>query len=209
MRWSRRILVPMVALATAATTVATAGPAPANPTASPAKQHSQHRSVAPSYTNPLKLMLPSGAQAESCADPDVIHGAGADRHWYLYCTTDALTASEVGPDGKPVLHNVPMFSSLDLIHWTYKGDAFPTKPSWVSGFMWAPEIVYRNGQYRLYYGASDTSLPGGGSAIGVATSSSPTGPWADSGTPVVEAQTGRWVIDPFVTADESGVRYIV
>src|SRR4051812_17158061 len=111
MRWSRRIVVPMVALATAAATVVTAGPAPASTAVPTLKQQSQHP-VAPSYTNPLKLALPSGAQAESCADPDVIHGAAADRHWYLYCTSDALTASEVGPDGRPVLHNVPMFSSL-------------------------------------------------------------------------------------------------
>jgi arabinan endo-1,5-alpha-L-arabinosidase len=209
MRWSRRIVVPMVGLATAAATVA-AGPAPASTAAPALKQQSQH-SVAPSYTNPLKLALPSGAQAESCADPDVIHGAAADRHWYLYCTSDALTATELGPDGKPLLHNVPMFSSLDLIHWTYQGDAFATKPSWVSGFMWAPEIVYRDGQYRLYYAASDTSLPGGGSAIGVATSSSPTGPWSDSGKPVVEPQgpvgSRRWIFDPDVIT-ANGVNYI-
>jgi arabinan endo-1,5-alpha-L-arabinosidase len=210
MRWSRRIVVPMLALATAAATVAAAGPAPASTAASTLTQQSQHP-VAPSYTNPLKLALPSGAQAESCADPDVIHGAGADRHWYLYCTSDALTASELGPDGKPVLHNVPMFRSLDLIHWSYQGDAFPTKPSWVSGFLWAPEIVYRNGQYRLYYAASDTSLPGGGSAIGVATSASPTGPWSDSGQPVVEPQGPvggrRWIFDPEVLTAK-GVNYI-
>jgi arabinan endo-1,5-alpha-L-arabinosidase len=212
MRWSRRFVLPVLALATAAAAVATAGPAPASPSTStpnPAAQ-GQHP-VAPSYTNPLKLGLPSGAQAESCADPDVLRGVGADRHWYLYCTSDALTASELGPDGKPLLHNVPMFSSMDLIHWTYRGDAFPTKPSWVSGFLWAPEIAYRNGQYRLYYAASDTSLPGGGSAIGVATSSSPTGPWTDTGQPVVEPQgpvgSRRWIFDPEVLT-ANGTDYI-
>jgi arabinan endo-1,5-alpha-L-arabinosidase len=202
MRWSRKIVVPMVALATAAATLAAAGPAPAS-TAS-----SSRHPVAPSYTNPLKLELPSGAQADSCADPDVLRGVGPDRHWYLYCTSDALTATELGPDGKPVLHNVPMYSSLDLIHWTYRGDAFPSKPSWVSGFLWAPEIDYHNGQYLLYYAASDTSLPGGGSAIGVATSSSPTGPWTDSGQPVVEPQgppgSRRWIFDPEVLYTSSG-----
>jgi arabinan endo-1,5-alpha-L-arabinosidase len=201
MRWSRKIVLPMLALATAASTIAVAGPAPASTLAPTAKQQGKHQ-IAPTYTNPLKLRLPSGALAESCADPDVLRGQGADRHWYLYCTTDALTASELGPDGRPLLHNVPMFSSLDLINWTYEGDAFPTKPAWVSGFVWAPEITYRNGKYMLYYGASDTSLPGGGSAIGVATSSSPTGPWTDSGQPVVEPQgppgSRRWIFDPEV-----------
>src|ERR1700712_3781800 len=177
MSWSRKLLLPAVALMTAAATMAVAGPSTATTTTPASRaEHGSHQ-VAPSYTNPLKLALPAGGMAESCADPDVIHGAGSDRHWYLYCTSDALTATELGSDGKPLLHNVPMFSSLDLIHWTYRGDAFPTKPSWVSGFLWAPEINYSNGQYRLYYAASDTSLPGGGSAIGGATSSSPPRAW--------------------------------
>jgi arabinan endo-1,5-alpha-L-arabinosidase len=210
MRWSRKIVLPMLALATAASGIVAAGPAPASTVAPTGKQQSQQR-YAPSYTNPLKLRLPSGALAESCADPDVLRGRGADRHWYLYCTTDALTASEVGPTGSPVLHNVPMFKSLDLINWTYQGDAFPTKPAWVTGFVWAPEVVYRNGKYMLYFGASDTSLPGGGSAIGVATSNSPTGPWTDSGQQVVEPQgppgSRRWIFDPEVL-DADGASYL-
>ncbi|HEX8079178.1 MAG TPA: family 43 glycosylhydrolase [Jatrophihabitans sp.] len=210
MRWSRKIVLPMLALATAASGIVAAGPTSAGTVATTGKQQSQQR-YAPSYTNPLKLRLPSGALAESCADPDVLRGQGADRHWYLYCTTDALTASEVGPTGSPVLHNVPMFKSLDLINWTYQGDAFPTKPAWVTGFVWAPEVVYRNGKYMLYFGASDTSLPGGGSAIGVATSNSPTGPWTDSGQQVVEPQgapgSRRWIFDPEVL-DANGVSYL-
>ena len=71
--------------------------------------------------------------------------------------------------------------------------------------LWAPDIRFFNGQYYLYYTASDTSLPGGGSAIGVATSASPLGPWTDSGAPVVEPHEApccpgsrRWVYDPDV-----------
>jgi arabinan endo-1,5-alpha-L-arabinosidase len=165
-------------------------------------QHPAARTaVAPSYRNPLALRLPDGQQAASCADPFVLHG---QRKWYLYCTSDALTATELGPDGTPLIHNVPMFSSTDLVHWNYAGDAFPSKPSWVTGFLWAPDVVYRNGQYLLYFTASDTNLPGGGSAIGVATSSSPTGPWRVSDTPVVPptdsptAPGRRWEFDPEV-----------
>ncbi len=58
-----------------------------------------------------------------------------------------------------------MFSSIDLTHWTYRGDAFPTKPCWVTGGMWAPDVVQRGSQYLMYFTASDTTLPGGGSAI--------------------------------------------
>jgi len=164
-----------------------------------------HPRVAPPYRNPLELRLPGGASAASCADPSVLHGHGGDRHWYLYCTSDALRADELGSDGTPVIHDVPTFRSSDLVHWRYAGDAFPTKPAWVSGFVWAPDVVYSGGRYLMYYAASDTSLPGGGSAVGVATSDSPTGPWTDTGTPVVPPtphQNGsgdkRWEFDPEV-----------
>ncbi|HVU93184.1 MAG TPA: family 43 glycosylhydrolase, partial [Jatrophihabitans sp.] len=157
---------------------------------------------APAYRNPLDLELPGGGQAASCADPSVLKGVGADRHWYLYCTSDALTAAEAAAGG---ITNVPMFRSTDLVHWTYAGPAFPTKPSWVSGFIWAPDVVSHDGHYLMYYAASDTSLPGGGSAVGVATSDSPTGPWTDAGAPVVPPtphQNGsgdkRWEFDPEV-----------
>jgi arabinan endo-1,5-alpha-L-arabinosidase len=172
--------------------------------AATAAAHPPGRATAPAYHNPLDLELPGGGQAASCADPTVLHPVNGDRHWYLYCTSDALRADELGPDGKPLIHNVPQFSSTDLVHWKYAGDAFPTKPSWVSGFVWAPDVVFHNGHYLMYYAASDTNLPGGGSAVGVATSDSPTGPWTDSGTPVVPPTThpngsgARWEFDPEV-----------
>jgi arabinan endo-1,5-alpha-L-arabinosidase len=83
-------------------------------------------------------------------------------------------------------------------------------PSWVAsdGGLWAPDIEYFNGQYYLYYAVSDTTLAGGGSAIFVATSNSPVGPWNASGTPVVEPNSGRKTIDPAVIQDDSGGRYI-
>ena len=161
--------------------------------------------VAARYQNPLQLALPGGGVAASCADPFVLRGpVGRVTHWYLYCTSDALTATELGPDGTPLIHNVPTFASTDLTHWTYAGDAFPTKPAWISGGMWAPDVVHRDGRYLMYFTASDTTLPGGGSAIAVATARTPTGPWHVSGTPVVaptDSATGpgrRWEYDPEV-----------
>ena len=160
------------------------------------------------YRNPMALKLPGGQQASSCADPYVLRGQHpADHHWYLYCTSDALTPTQLNPDGTLVIHNIPTFTSTDLTHWSYVGDAFPTKPSWVlpSAGMWAPDVIYRNGTYFLYYAASDTALAEGGSAVGVATSTSPTGPWTDSGTPVVTPQgpagAKRWEFDPEVITD--------
>lgn len=164
---------------------------------------------APAHRNPLTLRLTGGAQAASCADPFVFKGVKPDTNWYLYCTSDALSETERGSDGELVQHEMPTFRSRDLTTWTYTGDAFAHVPSWLTSDagMWAPDVVFRGGRYYLYYTASDTSLPGGGSAIGVATSTRPTGPWTDSGRPVVapadaatEPGSKRWTYDPEVVS---------
>lgn len=168
----------------------------------------------PTYQNPMRLQLPDGQQAASCADPFAAHSSTpGDKYWYMYCTSDALTSTDKDASGNTVLHQVPMFRSLDLTHWSYVGDAFPTKPAWLgSGSAWAPDVVYRNGTYFLYYAASDTEA--GGSAVGVATSSSPTGPWTDSGSPVVpptnapNSTAKRWEFDPEVITADDGTSYI-
>ncbi len=227
----RRTVATILAVATL-TAVATTGlpvgaAAASTPVADRTTGHSSagHGTAAPTHRNPVALSLPDGETAASCADPTAIRGVGRDRNWYLYCTTDALTATEQNADGSLVQHGVPTYRSTDLTHWTYVNDAFPTRPAWVGSAngIWAPDVVYRAGErgrpgtWYLYYAASDTpsaSAPtGGGSAVGVATSSSPTGPWTDSGGPVVAPQaaangTGqRWAFDPEVITDK-GTTYL-
>lgn len=157
------------------------------------------QAVAPAYRNPLPMTLPDGTQALNCADPFVFKGPQAgDPRWYLYCTTDALDINQLSQQGPGEYVVLPMYSSLDLVHWTFAGAALPASPGWVgiNGYLWAPDVVYRDGTFFLYYGASSTVA--GGSAIGVLTSSSPLGPWTDSGGPVVAPYGGREVIDPEV-----------
>jgi arabinan endo-1,5-alpha-L-arabinosidase len=167
------------------------------------------------YTNPLTLKLSSSENAVSCADPAIIktQSSGVDT-WYLYCTSDALYAGDPNP------HYINIFHSSDLVNWTYGGDAFAGLPTWANtsgASLWAPAIKYFNGQYYLYYAASETSLPGNGSAIGVGTSPSPAGPFVDSGSPVVEPELAtnccpgsyRSTIDPDEIQDSSGQRYIL
>jgi len=195
---------------TGLSTPASAAPAGADvPASAPA--------VPPTYTNPLRLTLPSGRQADNCADPYVIHGQTAgDTNWYLYCTTDELDPTQTTSSGDLVMHRLPTYRSTDLTHWTYVDDALAANPSWVapSAGLWAPDVTYSDGLYHLYYTASDTSLPGGGSAVGVLTSSSPTGPWTDAGKPVVEPggtpsnpTSKAWKFDPEVVTS-GGHSYI-
>jgi len=181
---------------------------------SPALAAARAQAVAGKYTNPLPVHIPAGGMVESCADPSIIYGN--DGYWYMYCTTDPLNGNDkIGNNFNFRL--IPILRSSDLVNWTYEGDAFSARPGWVAddAGLWAPEIRFFNGQYYLYYTASWTDLPGGGSAIGVATSLSPLGPWTDSGTPAVEPHgadccgpdSRRWVFDPDVVED-GGQLYI-
>jgi arabinan endo-1,5-alpha-L-arabinosidase len=172
-------------------------------------------SAASTFTNPLTLNATSNIKAVSCADPAIykLQNNGVDT-WYLYCTSDALYAGDPDP------HYINIFHSADLVNWTYDGNAFSGLPSWanVSGAsLWAPAIKYIGGQYLLYYAASATGLAGNGSAIGVGASSSPAGPFVDSGSPVVEPEVAtnccnganRSTIDPDEIQDASGQRWIL
>jgi len=183
------------------------------------------------YRNPLPIQIPSGGQVESCADPTIIRGQTlGDSDWYLYCTKDPLNGNDRDPSGALRFHNIAMSKSHDLVNWTYAGDAFATVPAWgeLTSGMWAPEVQFFNGQYYLYYTMTDpkpevSGAPSCGSepAIGVATSSSPTGPWTDLGRPVVEPRYNGaprafgqrecnffWTFDPDVITTVSGQRYI-
>jgi arabinan endo-1,5-alpha-L-arabinosidase len=186
-----------------ATTLLTAGPdLSSNPTPAAPVLSAQ------SYTNPLQIVLPDGSSMESCPDPSIIHGqAQGDTSWYMYCT------NELFHDGSAV-HLLPISRSQDLVNWRYVGDVFQDLPPWVAsaGGLWAPDIQYFNGKYYLYYAVSSSTL--GGSAIFVATSASPIGPWSASSTPVVAPAAApccsglRGTIDPAVVQDDSGQRYI-
>ncbi|MFL5735317.1 MAG: family 43 glycosylhydrolase [Chloroflexia bacterium] len=209
------LLAQLALILTLASPAAQAGTAP--PVTAPPAVTAPDRVGTGTYTNPLHIQIPGDGLVESCADPSIIYGQQpGDTDWYIYCTTDPLNDEDRNPSGGFNFHLIPMLRSHDLVNWTYVGDVFSARPSWVAptAGLWAPDIEYFNGLYYLYYTASDTSLPGGGSAIGVATSSSPTGPWTDSGTPAVEPHAApccpgsrRWVFDPDVV-ESGGQRYI-
>jgi arabinan endo-1,5-alpha-L-arabinosidase len=125
----------------------------------------------------------------------------------MYATSDPIN-DEDRTNGTYNYHLLPIYHSTDLVNWTYHSDAFTKRPKWVGNAgLWAPDIQYFNGKWYLYYSVAPGSggkRTGGGSAIGVATSTHPTGPWVDSGGPVVEAQTGKAVIDSAVVLDDLG-----
>lgn len=101
-------------------------------------------------------------------------------------------------------------TSTDLISWQPAAPVFAagTWPGWVGSYVpgfkgnfWAPECVFMNGKYYLYYSCS---LGGRESAIGLATSSD-LATWTDQGMVVYSDQTSPWgSIDPAVFTDAQG-----
>ena len=184
-----------------------------------------------SYHNPLAPVIPPGGSSagtvDSCADPTVIRGrAEESRSWFMYCTTDPLNDGDSAGTGHPTFHPVPTMRSSDLTHWTYVGDALPQKPSWAGpkAFLWAPDVVYSRtfDRYYLSFVVTDTAdsvsgQPGcdGDSAIGVATSTSPTGPWEVSDAPLVAPRRAGpgcdfyWTYDPDVLGTSIGTASVL
>ena len=151
-----------------------------------------------------------GAAVQNGPDPSIVAVPGSDgiTRWFMYCTSGPISETDRSTTGMLATHLLPYYQSTDLIHWTYVGDVFNRRPKWTgSSNLWAPDIQFFNGKYYLYYVAANAGShgnKGSGGAIGVATSSSPSGPWTDSGTAVVEAQTNKWVYDPCVVLDDGG-----
>jgi len=159
-----------------------------------------------------------GSAIQNGPDPSIIAVTGTDglTHWYMYCTSGPISETD-RTNGTLNSHLMLIYQSTDLINWTYVSDVFTKRPKWVgSSNLWAPDIQFFNGKYYLYYTAANAGshgTKGSGGAIGVATSSSPAGPWTDSGAAVVELQMNRWVYDSHVVLDDygpapSGLRYI-
>ncbi|HXH99394.1 MAG TPA: glycoside hydrolase family 43 protein [Sphingobacteriaceae bacterium] len=138
------------------------------------------------YPNPL------GPHA---SDPGVTYTNGT---YYAYCTSGSGTGS------------MPIKWSTDLFTWTDNGArVFPSgqAPAWVvGGAYWGPEVHYINGKYVCYYSAKGAD---GWFKIGVATSSSPEGPFTDKGSPLVSNANYSLIGPTFFRDPATGKNYIL
>lgn len=108
------------------------------------------------------------------ADPDI---AIFNDKYYIYPTSDGFT----GWSGT----SFNVFSSEDGIDFKDEGiivDVASEQVPWAIGSAWAPCIAHKNDKYYFYFCAKEEN---GVSAIGVAVSESPTGPFKAKDKPII------------------------
>lgn len=124
--------------------------------------------------------------------------------YHLFCT------------GRGIGH----FTSTDLENWEEAEPVFSEKPGWTDdvvpnfrNHIWAPDVIFHDGQYYLYYSVS--AFAKNTSAIGVVTNKTldPTDDnyeWVDHGI-VIQSHPNRdlWnAIDPNIIFDDEGVAWM-
>jgi hypothetical protein len=128
------------------------------------------------------------------ADPTA--RAGVDGKIYIYGSLDTVP-------GMYCSERYHTLSSSDLLQWQLYPNSFASKAfegvndavPYSDRILYAPDMMYRNGTYYLYYCMTDGSE-------GVAVSKSPTGPFI--GGEKIEGIDG---IDPTVFVDDDGQAY--
>lgn len=142
-------------------------------------------------------------------DPSIIKSGS---YFYSY-STDAAYGTAVRP-------GIQIRKSKDLVDWQFVGWAFNALPAAGANFisqaggvpnqsLWAPYVLKVGNQFRLYY--SLASNIGRLSVIGLATASSPEGPWTEQGIVVVsraDNATQTNAIDPSVIVTTQGEHWL-
>ena len=160
------------------------------------------------------------------ADPEVMYSNKTGKY-YIYSTTDGTP----GWGG----HDFSVFSSTNLIDWTDKGKMLDVKGDqvrWATGNAWAPCIIevpsnlksqtsnlksqtsnLKSYKYYFYFSAHNPKT--NRKEIGVAVSDSPTGPFVDSGAPIItdadrpeEARGGQAINVDVFKDPKSGKYYL-
>lgn len=133
-------------------------------------------------------------------DPSIIK---AGNTWYVFATGRAKNGGQM-----------QIRCSTNLHAWRLCGSVFPAIPAWIrkaspgTRSLWAPDISYENGVYRLYYAYS--LFGKNTSGIGLATNktldqSSPDYKWVDRGLVLKSTAADDYnAIDPNFVLDAKG-----
>ena len=161
------------------------------------------------FTIQLCAILATNMQAQNnpaiaglYADPEVLYSEQTGLY-YIYPTTDGQK-NWTG-------HDFHVFESCDMKHWEDKGVVLDLRKdvSWADDNAWAPCIIERkqvDGTYRYYFYYTAEGQ------IGVAVGTSPTGPFVDSGSVLINKERPNGMghganIDPDVFQDPQTGKY--
>ena len=121
----------------------------------------------------------------NCPDPSVFDDRARSGYFYAISTQNGTS------DTESVVY-MPIYRSKDMVNWEFVGNAFGEdasgkglRPQWVLDTrIWAPDMEYDeiNNRYCLYYAEGHWDTPSL-SAVGVAVSDSPTGPYTWENVP--------------------------
>jgi len=149
-------------------------------------------------------LFPSPAQADNpfvqtsyTADPAPMVHEGT---LYVYTSHD----EDVTVDNFYTMNDWMLFSTEDMVNWTDHGVVAGLHSfNWSTDSAWAPQGIFRNGEYFLYVPLNNNT----GARIGVGVSDKVAGPFMDPlGNELV--QTGSSDIDPTVFIDDDEQAYM-
>ena len=152
-----------------------------------------------------------------CADPTAIE---YDGRLYVYGTNDHqqyIKNGKTGSNGYGNIKSLVVFSTDDMVNWTFHGTIDVSKVCTWAGQSWAPSAVWRekensNGtktnEFYIYFA-------NGGGSVGVMRSTkSPLGPFSSplSQAMIRHGMAGvdpcNWLFDPGVVIDSTGTAWI-
>ncbi|HYO24760.1 MAG TPA: family 43 glycosylhydrolase [Lacipirellulaceae bacterium] len=154
------------------------------------------------------LASPGAAQVNTAGqrnvhDPSRIHKV--DGKYYLFYTGNSTT-------------RILSRSSTDLVNWTSSTGLFTTAPAWatahvpsVSNF-WAPDVVFVDGEYHLYYSVSTFGSQQSGMGLATNPTLNPSDPaylWTDRGAVLTSTNGSPYnAIDPGIFLDDDSRMYM-
>ena len=148
-----------------------------------------------------------------CADPTAIDYNG---RLYVYGTNDHqqfIINKKSGSNGYGNIKSLVVFSTDDMVNWTFHGTIDVGKVCTWAGQSWAPSAVWRttaagNDEFFIYFA-------NGGGSVGVMKSTvSPVGPYKSprSSAMITQDTPGvrpcNWVFDPGAVIDSTGQGWI-
>lgn len=154
------------------------------------------------------IAIPHGCGAEPESNPLF---PGADPH--AVCIEKRIYVFATGLHGEGRKFHV--MTSADGHEWRRQGPVLDFKDiPWITAdgrteaFAWAPCLATRGGKSYFYFSVGPQK-PGFPAHIGVATGDSPSGPFKDSGKPLLTGGKGFEAIDPMVFHDPKSSKWLL